>query len=150
MKTIFDKKVVEELVNRINSLTQFRTAQWGKMTAYQMVKHCTLSEEMYLGKKRYDRLLIGRIFGSMSLRGILKDEQPMKKNQPTHATFKITGNGNLDIEKTKWINLLNEYSGFQNHQFSHPFFSAMSKEQIGNYVYKHTDHHLRQFNISIC
>lgn len=147
MKTIFDKNTVNELIERINSLTTKNKAQWGKMDAYQMVKHCTLSEEMYLGKKQYDRLFIGRIFGKMTLKTILKNEAPMKKNEPTHDSFKINGSGDVEAEKTKWIKLLNEYSTFSNHQFSHPFFGQMNKEQIGLYVYKHTDHHLRQFNL---
>jgi hypothetical protein len=28
----------------------------------------------------------------------------------------------------------------------HPFFGRMTPEQIGYMLYKHTDHHLRQFN----
>jgi len=28
----------------------------------------------------------------------------------------------------------------------HPFFGKMTKEQVGYLAYKHTDHHLWQFN----
>ncbi|WP_316806515.1 DUF1569 domain-containing protein [Pedobacter agri] len=145
MKTIFDTKTVGELVGRINSLQANSQAQWGKMDAYQMLKHCTLSEEMFQGKKQYERLFIGRLFGVMALKGILKNEDPMKKNQPTHPEMKITGTGNFDAEKAKWIELLQGYARFSNNKFIHPFFGKMTTEQIGNYVYKHTDHHLRQF-----
>ncbi len=145
MKTIFDTKTVAELVSRINSLQANRQAQWGKMNTYQMLKHCTLSEEMFQGKKLYKRLFIGKLFGGRALKGILKNENPMKKNQPTHPEMKITGTGNFDEERAKWIRLLQSYDSFSNSQFIHPFFGKMTKEQIGNYVYKHTDHHLRQF-----
>ena len=63
MKTIFDKNTREELINRINSLDENSTPQWGKMNIYQMLKHCTLCEEMYLGKTKYKRAFIGRLFG---------------------------------------------------------------------------------------
>ncbi|MGJ8735051.1 DUF1569 domain-containing protein [Zobellia laminariae] len=145
MKTIFNQNTVEELVLRINTLEANDTAQWGKMNAYQMVKHCCLGEEMFLGKKTYKRLFIGRLFGSTALKGILKDEKPIKKNQPTHPEMKITGTGNFENEQRKWIDLLWEYSTFSNTNFVHPFFGKMSKEQIGQFVYKHTDHHLNQF-----
>lgn len=146
MKTIFDTQTVAALVDRINTLHPNSPAQWGKMNAYQMVKHCTLSEEMFLGKKSYKRLFIGKLFGSMALKGILKNENPMKKNQPTHAEMKITGTGDFENERKKWIDLLHQYSSFSNPTFVHPFFGKMTKTQIGDYVFKHTDHHLRQFN----
>ncbi|MES2515122.1 MAG: DUF1569 domain-containing protein [Bacteroidota bacterium] len=146
MKTIFDKTTSAELISRINSLNAQSKASWGKMDAYQMVKHCRLSEEMYLGKKAYRRLFIGRLFGKMALNGILKNTDPMKKNQPTHPDMKITGAGNFETEKQQWISLLHEYAEFPEREFTHPFFGKMTKDQIGVYIFKHTDHHLRQFN----
>lgn len=145
MKTLFDQNTVNELVLRINTLDANDIAQWGKMNAFQMVKHCVLGEEMFLGKKTYKRLFLGRLFGSMALKGILKDESPMKKNQPTHPEMKITGTGNFENEQKKWVALLQEYPTFSNTNFVHPFFGKMSKEQVGQFVYKHTDHHLNQF-----
>ena len=60
MKTIFDKATRDELINRINILDEHSTAQWGTMNIYQMLKHCVLCEEMYLGKKKYKRKFIER------------------------------------------------------------------------------------------
>jgi hypothetical protein len=145
MESIFNQTAVNGLIGRINLLSSDTGAQWGKMDTWQMLKHCTLSEEMFLGKKKYERLFIGRLFGKMALGGILKDEKPMKANQPTHPEFKIKGSGDFEAEKKKWISLLNEYTSFSNSDFVHPFFGKMTREQVGQYVYKHTDHHLRQF-----
>ena len=145
MKTIFDTKTVAELIGRINSLQTSTQAQWGKMDEYQMLKHCTMSEEIFLGKRTYKRLFIGRLFGSIALKGILKNENPMKKNQPTLPEMKITGTGNFEAERNKWIELLQGYNSFSNINFIHPFFGKMTKDEIGKYVYKHADHHLRQF-----
>lgn len=145
MKTIFDKNTIDHFITRINTLEVDSQRKWGKMDAYQMLKHCTMSEEMFQGMKHYNRLFIGKLFGRMALNGILKDESPMKPNQPTHPEMKIKGTGNFEAERTKWIALLKAYTTFSNQNFVHPFFGKMTKEQIGNYVYKHTDHHLRQF-----
>ena len=41
---------------------------------------------------------------------------------------------------------LNAYEHFNVTGFVHWFFGKMTREQIGQLVYKHTDHHLRQFN----
>jgi Protein of unknown function (DUF1569) len=146
MKTIFDKNTVGGLINRINTLKPDDKAQWGKMNAYQMIKHCTLTEELYLGHKSYKRLFIGKLFGKMALKGILKDDEPMKKNNPTHPEFKITDSGNLDDIRNKWIRLITLYESHSTKNVVHPFFGLMNQEQIGVYAYKHIDHHLRQFN----
>jgi len=147
MKTVFDKATRDELVTRINSLNEHSVPQWGKMNVYQMLKHCTLCEEMYLGKRKYKRAFIGRLFGKIGLKNLLKDETPLKRNSPTSPAFKINEQaGDIAAEKKKWIDLIGEYAQFSNNDFEHWFFGKMSKEQVGYFVYKHTDHHLRQFN----
>ncbi|WP_419801595.1 DUF1569 domain-containing protein [Mucilaginibacter sp.] len=146
MKTIFNETTRDELINRINTLDESSTAQWGKMNVYQMLKHCTLWEEMVLGNKKYKRALLGRLFGKMALKIVLKDEKPLQRNTPTIAELKINGNGNVSTQKIKWLARIDEYQHFSNLDFVHPFFGSMTKEQIGYMVYKHIDHHLRQFN----
>ncbi len=144
MKTVYDKTTRDELINRINSLNENNTAQWGKMNVSQMLKHCSQWDEMAMGKKKYKQSFIGKLFGKMALKNMLKNE-PIKENLPTVPAFKIKEKINFAEEKEKWINLLNEYEYFSNDGFIHPFFGAMSKEHTGYIVYKHTDHHLRQF-----
>jgi len=144
MKTVFDKSTRDELINRIHSLNENSIAQWGKMNVSQMLKHCTQWDEMALGKVKYKQSLLGKLFGKMALRNMLKNE-PIKKNLPTVPSFRIKGNTDIATEKSKWIQLLREYEQFSNDGFIHPFFGAMTKENTGYIVYKHSDHHLRQF-----
>jgi hypothetical protein len=146
MKTIFDTTTREELIRRISTLNENSTAQWGKMNVSQMLKHCTLTEEMYLGKKHYKRAFIGRLFGKIALKRVLKDENPLTRNTPTLPELRITANGDIAAEKGKWIGLLEEYGHLSEPGFVHPFFGKMTKEQVGHVAYKHADHHLRQFN----
>lgn len=145
MKSVFDKITRDELITRINSLDENSTAQWGKMNVSQMLKHCTQWDEMALSKKQYKQSLLGKLFGKMALKDMMKDK-PMKKNLPTVPSFKIKENINVAEEKNKWVRLLDEYEHFSNDGFIHPFFGAMTKEHTGYMVYKHADHHLRQFN----
>lgn len=146
MKTVFDQATRDQLISRINMLSEVSTAQWGRMNIYQMVKHCRLWEEMILRGKKYKQAFIGRLFGRMALKSVLKDESPLRRNTPTLPELRITGNGAVSCEKSKWIALIGEYAHFSNTDFVHPFFGRMTKEQIGYLAYKHTDHHLRQFN----
>ncbi|MEO5944894.1 MAG: DUF1569 domain-containing protein [Ferruginibacter sp.] len=145
MKSVFEKETRDELISRINSLNENSTAQWGKMNVSQMIKHCTQWDEMALGKKKYKQSFIGKLLGKMALKDMMKDE-PIKKNLPTVPSFKIKESGNVEEEKSKWINSIKEYEHFSNDRFIHPFFGRMTKENTGIMVYKHADHHLKQFN----
>ncbi|MFT3911643.1 MAG: DUF1569 domain-containing protein [Ferruginibacter sp.] len=147
MRSVLDKATRDELIYRINTLNENSTAQWGKMNVYQMLRHCILCDEMFLGDKKYKQVFLGRLFGKKTLNGFLKDEKPLKKNEPTSPDFKVTEtSGEIEIEKKKWIALVASYAGYSNNDFVHWFFGKMTREQIGQFDYKHIDHHLRQFN----
>ncbi len=149
MKSIMDKSTRDELAIRISKLNDNSKPLWGKMNVFQMVRHCSLWEEWVLSGKTYKQSFVGRIFGSMVLKNIMKDESPLKKNTPTLPEFRVNRlgeKGDLTAEKLKWIGLIEKYPNFSNPNFVHSFFGKMTKEQIGYLAYKHTDHHLRQFN----
>jgi hypothetical protein len=146
MKTIFDKATEAELISRINLLSEDSKAQWGKMNVHQMINHCILADEHYLGTRPYSRTFLGRIIGPLALKQLLKDESPMGRNAPTRPELKIAETtGNLDDEKKQWAGLIKDYEKFSSPEFIHWFFGKMTKEQVGQLAYKHNDHHLRQF-----
>ena len=150
MKSIFQPVIRDELIQRISKLNQDNERQWGKMNVYQMVKHNTYWNEWVLGKgdHNYKQSFMGKILGKIALRKLIRDEKPIDKNIPTSAQFKFEDvNGDLKAEKTKWTALMQEYENFSNPDFIHEFMGKMTREQIGILVYKHTDHHLRQFGI---
>ncbi|MGN6181621.1 MAG: DUF1569 domain-containing protein [Mucilaginibacter sp.] len=147
MKSVFDKVTRDELTTRINNLNENSPRQWGKMGVGQMLEHCVRAEESYLGKVHYKRTFLGYLFGKMALKNMLKDDSPVRRNMPTKPEF-IVSEANNDIEggKEKWITLINAYGQYTKPVFVHFFFGPMTKEQLGYFVYKHADHHLRQFN----
>ena len=147
MKSIFDVEIRTEVLNRIDSLNQETKAAWGQMTIAQMVKHCALCEEYYHGNLLVSRSFLGRLIGKMVINKTLKDEQSMlQKNAPTSPQFRVnTDIKNLELEKEKWKFLIEQYASFDQEYFTHWFFGKMSKEQLGQFIYKHCDHHLRQF-----
>jgi len=146
MQTVADTTTRANLIARITQLNTNSPAQWGKMSVDQMLKHCRLWEEMALGRLTTKRVFIGRIFGRIALRSILKNEAPLTRSTPTAPEILVTGHSNADNEKTKWIGLLEEYAVPVDTYIIHPFFGKMTREQLGYMSYKHADHHLRQFN----
>lgn len=146
MKTIFDSATTEALISRIHKVNADSKPEWGKMNAYQMIKHCRLWEEMIVGTLPTERVFIGRIFGKMGLKAVTRDDRPLAHSTPTAPELFIKEtSGDFDGEKAKWIALIQQHKNFSKTDFIHPFFGPMTKEQIGIMAYKHIDHHLRQF-----
>ncbi|MFC7522372.1 DUF1569 domain-containing protein [Parapedobacter sp. GCM10030251] len=153
MKTVFDKSIQDELADRVRLLKENSHRNWGKMTAYQMAKHCNNWSEWVLGvgsyaNHVYKQDFLGKLFGKAALKSNVKDDRPMGKNMPAGIhVIKKTETGDLEVEKARWLRLITEYDRFRNDRFIHDFFGKMTKEQIGIFAYKHFDHHLRQFGI---
>lgn len=148
MKTIFDEATRDELIRRIQSLEKINPAQWGKMNVYQMTKHCTLWDEWVLGvyKPQYKQGFLGLIFGKMALKTFVKDDRQINKNAPSSREFIIKEqDGDLELQKKIWIGRIAAYKNFSNPDFIHDFFGKMTRDEIGIFAYKHSDHHLRQF-----
>jgi hypothetical protein len=81
------------------------------------------------------------------LKNILAEDKPFRQNAPTSNAFKVKElNGDVAAEKDKWAALLDEYKNFPGN-YVHWFFGKMTREQVGCFVYKHNDHHLRQFGV---
>lgn len=153
MKTVFDPGVRAGLQHRIQQLGPAHKAQWGKMDVSQMVRHCSLWHEWVLGKGRYTghvyrQGFLGKLFGKWALSSNTRDEKPIGRNMPA-GKFAIKDNVSIDLQaaKEQWIRYIDDYEYFANDRFVHDFFGKMSREQIGVFVYKHFDHHLRQFGV---
>ncbi|MDR2269967.1 MAG: DUF1569 domain-containing protein [Sphingobacterium sp.] len=150
MKTIFNNTARAELIERIALLTPTHSAKWGKMNVYQMIKHCTIWNDWVLGESQhhYKQEFLGKIFGKIALKGMIKNDKPLKKNVPAGIFTVKDNNGRVDAnQKNTWIAQIEAYAHFSNPDFIHDFFGKMAKEEIGIFVYKHMDHHLRQFGV---
>lgn len=146
MKSVFDKTTRDDLIKRINSLNENSKPFWGKMNIYQMLSHNAMWQQMMLGKLESKRVFMGNIFGKVALKNVLKDDAPLRKNTPTTPeVMSKEKSGDLEFQRKKWIEGVEEYANFSNNDFIHPFFGKMTREQVGYFAYKHNDHHLRQF-----
>ncbi len=150
MKNIFKPETISEFQERIKEIDSNTPPKWGEMNAYQMLRHCVENDRMLLREKEYKRLFIGRLFGKMALKSNIKDDAPLSQNSPTHPELKFQGNGDVEAEKTAWIEMIAKYpskSKEDYEDFTHPFFGKMNSEQVSRFAYKHIDHHLRQFGV---
>ena len=149
MKSLFDTATYNEVIERLNSLTPQSQRQWGKMDVAQMLAHLQAAFKVPLSDKPLPRMFIGRLLGWM-MKSKLYDEKPWGKSLPTAPDFIIKDQRNFETEKQQLIQLVNKF--YQSGpgkvgNFPHPFFGTFSKEQWGQSMYKHMDHHLHQFTV---
>ena len=152
MKSVFDKDARLELLSRIHTLSPADAAIWGKMNVHQMIRHCTLWDRWISGttttKYAYKQQFIGFIFGKLALKKLTKNDKPLDRHVPTSSFLRIKHTDKAIEElKTDWCEVMAAYSDYDNPEFVHDFFGKMTNQQIGIFVYKHKDHHLRQFGV---
>ncbi len=148
MKNLFDKDIYSEILRRIDLLTPQSQRQWGKMNVAQMLAHCKEAFKVPLSDKKMPRMFIGLLLG-WAIKKKLYNESPWKQNLPTAPNFIIKDERDLEKEKLELSDLINQfYNGGPEKvgRFPHPMFGAFTKEQWSQAMYKHLDHHLKQFN----
>lgn len=149
MKSLFHSEASQEILERMNQLTPDTQHLWGKMSVDQMLAHCATALDMASGKIKPPRVLIGRIIGSF-MKDLYSNDKPFSKNSPTDNALRINGSRDFAKEKQRLKDSVIVFS--QNGlpgvtAWPHPFFGKLSPEDWGIGMYKHTDHHFRQFGV---
>lgn len=148
MKDLFQPAAAAEVKARLLSLRPDTPRQWGTMNAAQAVAHCCGGMEMALGDTRPRRVLAGRIFGRIIKRLALGNEAPMRRNTPTVPEIVVADERELDSERRRLSGLIDRFvaagpAGCTTHP--HSFFGRLTPREWAVLMYKHLDHHLRQF-----
>jgi len=150
MKNLFEAARVEEVKERLAHLKPESERLWGRMNAPQAVAHCAAGLEMALGDKTPPRLLAGRILGWMVKPLALGNDEPLRRNSPTMKDLVVQDERDLGTERERLLGLLGRFAaagpaGCTTHP--HSFFGRLTSEQWAILMYKHLDHHLRQFGV---
>jgi hypothetical protein len=149
MKNLFEPETVEEIKKRIDQLQPNSQRMWGNMEVAQMLAHCSAAMEVAVGEKNPPRMFIGRILGPF-IKSAFTNEKPLKKNAPTDKSFLVIDQRNFEKEKTRLFKLINQFSaGGVEKVTKHPhsFFGKLTPIEWATGMYKHLDHHLRQFGV---
>jgi hypothetical protein len=149
MQSFFDSDIYFDTIHRLNKLTPDSKPLWGKMNAAQMFAHCKEVFKIPLSDAKLPRKRMGILLGWV-IKSKLYNDSPWKKNLPTSPDFKIVDKKDFYIEKLKLTELAAKfYSAGPGYvgKFPHPFFGKFTPEQWGKSMYKHLDHHLRQFGV---
>lgn len=149
MKTLFQKETADEIINRINSLSPNAQRLWGKMNVDQMLVHCSISMKTATGelflKSGFLLKLVGSLFKNQTT-----NDKPFRTGSPTHKGLTIGEIKGFESERKELISQINKFQNGGEEICTtnpHAFFGKLSPLQWGSLMYKHTDHHLRQFGV---
>jgi hypothetical protein len=150
MKNLFDATCVDEVKGRLALLTPDSAPRWGKMTAAQALAHCTAGMELALGERLPPRMLIGRILGAMIKKKAFQENEPMRRNSPTVPGLVVADDRDLATERDRLRGIIDRFAaagpgGCTTHP--HSFFGRLTPDEWSAWMYKHLDHHLRQFGV---
>lgn len=147
VKNLFEKEGTDEVLSRIETLRPDSQRQWGKMDVAQMMAHCSAAMDMASGQINPPRMLIGRLIGAM-VKPIYTNEKPFSKNNPTDKKLVVSDQRDFLREQQQLkIKVRQFHEGGENQctRHPHPFFGPLTPQEWSRGMYKHLDHHLRQF-----
>ena len=149
MKTLFDPTDRDALVARINALGPGASRQWGKMNPAQMLCHLGKALETGTGDRPMKQRFLGKLVTPF-IRSSILGGKPFGKNAPTDPTFVVSDERDLAAERTRLLTLIDRFverGTAAAAKETHAFFGRLSGEEWGELMYKHIDHHLRQFGV---
>jgi hypothetical protein len=151
MKNLFDAAVANQVKARLGKLSPQSERHWGKMTPAQMLAHCTVSMQWAVGEVVPEKgPLPIRLIGRLVKPRVLRNEDPLRKNSPTAKSLIVADDRDLGQERERLSGLIDKFAaGGPTACTKHPhsFFGKMTPEEWAILMYKHLDHHLRQFGV---
>ena len=150
MKSIFDQPAYDEIINRLDDLSINSQSKWGKMNVEQMLKHCQKPIKLAFGEEEVEKPNFIMKLMIRLMKPTLYNDKPWKKGLPTAKSFVIKDDHNFEAENTRLKQLvkrIHESESYFEPSKTHPIFGEMKSWMWGQSVYKHLDHHLKQFGV---
>jgi hypothetical protein len=147
MQNLFDPASRDSILTRLSNLPPAAPRQWGKMGAAQMLAHCSVAMEAATGDRPRRQALIGKLLSPMVRSRVLGD-RPFSRSSPTDPTFIVKDERDFDAEKRRLIALVGKFceqGPAAAARQTHSFLGRMTGDDWGVMMYKHIDHHLKQF-----
>lgn len=150
MKNLYEAGVAREVEERVAKLRPDSPRQWGKMTPAQALAHCSGALEWAVNDTRPPRMLAGRLLGSVVKPILVRDDKPFRPAAPTVKSLIIADDRDLEAERRRLCGLIDRFvalgpKGCTVHP--HTFFGRLKPDEWAILMYKHLDHHLRQFGV---
>jgi hypothetical protein len=148
-QNIFNADDYAAIIKRIEALTPNAQRKWGTMTLPQMLEHCILQLKLALGiitNNEKKTSFLNTAFGRWMALYIAPWPKGGATPQAMNVTLNMTAIDEVTVEKERLLQLLQTVQQ-HNHFQPHPFFGAVNKKDWGRLIWKHLNHHLKQFGV---
>jgi hypothetical protein len=151
LKYLFNAAVANQVKARLGHLSPASERRWGKMTAAQMLAHCSVSMQWAVGEVVPEKAALpARLLGRLIKPLVFRNDDPMRKNTPTVKSLLVTGERDFATERDRLLGLIDRFAaagpaGCTSNP--HSFFGKLTPDEWATIMYKHLDHHLRQFGV---
>ncbi len=148
-KSIWNKDSQEVLLKRLSSLTENSIREWGSMDVSQMLKHIDIAYKNALGEVHVNAHPLAFAVSFKPVRHTILYALPFQKNLLTASEYKVEGRYNFETIYAEFLRTfqktiqLDESASFG----KHPLFGNLNRKEWGALLYKHLDHHLKQFGV---
>ncbi len=151
MKNLFDPTLADDVKQRILRLHPESERLWGNMPVTMALAHCTAGFHMATGTLRPKRApfpayVLGRLIKPV----VFGDDKPIRRNSPSSPELFLAdpAQSDFEVERTRLLQAIDRFvangaAGCTT--CPHPFFGPLQPQQWAILMYKHLDHHLRQF-----
>lgn len=153
MKDLFDPTLAEDIKQRIMRLHAESERQWGNMAVAQTLAHCSSGILMAMGVLNPKRASFpANIIGPLIKPLVVGNDKPMRRNAPSSRELFSADPARCDFEGER-ARLITTIDSFVNEgaascsSHPHPFFGPLQPNEWAILMYKHVDHHLRQFSV---
>jgi len=151
MNSLLDQQMADDIIGRLQQLTPDHKAEWGKMSAHQMLSHCADVLRDILGDRQTPVLVSPEV--AERARQIILAPEPFPHDLRAIKLYRQEDGGtqptNFQDDRTTLISLVKRLqSTAENFSFGpHPAIGFLSRDEHGFHTWKHLDHHLRQFGV---
>lgn len=150
MKNLFDPKVKEEILARIDQLTPHSKAVWGKMNVNQGLRHMTIAFDIAVGKLQatFPRKVP---MPKWLLKIFLLNLKPPKGRAETFTEMNTVSLGinpeDFEAERLQLKLAIESFVKAPELIPQNKLGGKFTRSDWGKLNYNHTDHHLTQFGV---
>ena len=147
LRNVYRQRDLDRLLARVLQLRADAAGRWGRMTPHQAVCHLSDSMRATIGEWTKPpertppaRALIRTIAFTLPVRWPHGVKTARELDQQRDGTKPVE----FERDRAELVTLLRRIAS-SDRLPPHPLWGRMSRGMTGRYVWRHTDHHLRQF-----